>query len=485
MKRILIPFFLFASGASLIYSCKKSVDLSPTHTVNGDEYFTKVSDYEAVLTGTYQRLKQNSLYGGVNGGSVFLSSVDIAADNFRSGPTNLGNLNTMFRWNYTADNGVVQGAWEAAYGVIQQANVTLRGLQRFRGSDAKTVNRIEGQARALRAFMHFEIFRWWAPFYDPAATTPGIAYADTFNIELKPARLSVQESYNRIEADLKAAKILLSSTDKPVQSVSTVDANGRSYIDTLVVNAMLARMYLYAKKWDSAVKYSTFVISARRLATATEFPAIWQDVTSREVIWSINYEAGNAALIREIYKPDSRNEAEDELSWRPITTLPSLYSATDVRGPVYFISRNLNAGTFTVPNKYFAKTSASTNPDGVLNFKVFRTAEMYLIRAEALTMKGQDVAALADLNALRAARGATVGTETGTALQTAVQNERRKELFIEGHRFFDLKRTTRTVARTQSCGSFCTLAPDNRAWALPIPQTEMQANENMKQNPGY
>ena len=481
MKRAFNHIAVMAVCTVFALSCKKSIDLNPTHTVNGDDFFTKADDYDFVLTGAYQRLKQNGLYGGINGGSVFLSGVDVAADNFRGGPTNLGNINTMFRWNYTADNTVTQSGWDDAYRVIQQANLTLRGLERFKASEPGKVNRIEGQARALRAFMHFEIFRWWAPNYDPAATTPGIAYVESFDVEQKPSRLSVQQSYNKIEADLKLARALLSSTDRSIQSVTATAGNSRPYIDSLVVDAMLARMYLYAKQWDSAIKYSSYVINARRLATATEFPAIWQDASTREVIWSIDYQAGNAALLREIYRPVGNTPTRDEFSWLPVNAVINLYAAGDVRGPAYLTVRN----GLTVPNKYFAKSTAIGNPDGVVNFKIFRTAEMYLIRAEALAMKSQDVAALADLNALRAARGAATGAETGTTLQTAIQTERRKELFVEGHRFFDLKRTVRTVSRTQSCSSFCTLAPTDRAWALPVPQTEMIANPNMQQNPGY
>lgn len=465
----------------LITSCKKSVDLDPAYTINGDEFFTKADDYDFVLTGAYQRLKQNGLYSGTNGGSVFLSSVDLAADNFFSGPNNLGNLNTIFRWNYTADGAVPQGGWEDAYRVIQQANLAVRGIERFRVTDALKVNRIEGQARALRAFMHFELFRWWAPFYDRSATNLGIAYADTFNVEQKPARLTTQQTYDKIESDLKIAKTFLSNTDRAIQSVTLVGGNARPYIDTLVVNAMLARMYLYSKQWDSAVKYTTLVINARRLATAAEFPGIWQDATTREVIWSIDYQAGNASLLREIYKPEGNTPAKDEVSWRPVTALLNLYAPADVRTAAYFTSRN----GLTVPNKYFAKSSATANPDGVANFKVFRTAEMYLIRAEAYAMKNMESQALADLNSLRSARGAVTGTETGTTLMTAIQTERRKELFVEGHRFFDLKRTVRVINRTQNCTNYCTLASDARAWALPVPQTEIIANPNMIQNPGY
>lgn len=481
MKKVFNHISIITVCAVLTLSCKKSIDLNPTHTVNGDEFFTKADDYDFALTGAYQRLKQNGIYGGVNGGSVFLSGVDVAADNFRSGPANLGNINTMFRWNYTADGAVPQAGWDDAYLVIQQANLTLRGIDRFRSAEPTKVNRIEGQARALRAFMHFEIFRWWAPNYEATATTPGIAYVETFDVELKPARLSVQQTYSKIEADLKTAKAMLSSTDKSIQSITSVAGTARPYIDSLVVNAMLARVYLYAKQWDSAAKYATYVINARRLATAAEFPAIWQDASTREVIWSIDYQAGNQALLREIYRPVGNTPNRDEFSWLPVNALIDLYSAGDVRGQAYLTVRN----GLTVPNKYFAKSTAVGNPDGVVNFKIFRTGEMFLIRAEAQAMKGQDVAALADLNALRTARGAATGSEAGAALQTAIQTERRKELFVEGHRFFDLKRTTRTVNRTQSCSSFCTLTPADRAWALPVPQTEMIANPNMQQNPGY
>ncbi|HZH64588.1 MAG TPA: RagB/SusD family nutrient uptake outer membrane protein [Flavisolibacter sp.] len=479
MKKIVQHISAFVLAGAILASCSKKIDLAPTNTVNGEKFFTSVDDYEFALTGVYSRLKRNSLYSGINGGSVFLSGVDIAADNFRSGPQNLGNLNTMFRWNYTADNDVIKGAWDAAYVVIQQANLSVRGIDRFRATAPKKVNRIEGQARTLRAFMHLELLRWWATDYDRNSASPGVPYVDVFDIEQKPARPTVKQTYDRMEADLKTAKALLSDTDVPVQSVTSTASANRFYVDSLVVNAILARMYLYANQLDSAIKYSTYVINARPLATAAEFPLIWQDVSSKEVIWSVNYQTIDAPLAREIYRPAVVTE-DEERSWLPVTALTSAYQGADVRGPAYFTTRF----GVTVLNKYFAKAGVS-RPDGIVNFKVFRTAEMYLIRAEALARKNLDQSSLADLNALRTARSATAGAEAGAALLTAIQTERRKELVVEGHRFFDLKRTVRTVNRTQNCSTFCTLLPDNRAWSLPVPQTEIIANPNMQQNPGY
>ncbi len=117
--------------------------------------------------------------------------------------------------------------------------------------------------------------------------------------------------------------------------------------------------------------------------------------------------------------------------------------------------------------KYLGKGTAR---DGAVNFKAFRTAEMYLIRAEANARSGNGAAAL-----------------SGAALLDAIANERRRELFVEGHRWFDLKRTTRTIAR-QGCrppATACNLAANNFRWTWPIPNNEILANSNVTQNNGY
>jgi hypothetical protein len=136
--------------------------------------------------------------------------------------------------------------------------------------------------------------------------------------------------------------------------------------------------------------------------------------------------------------------------------------------------------------KYLGKGTAV---DGVVDWKAFRTGEMYLIRAEARANSNQAALALDDLNTLRAARinGFVNGTESGAALTNAIELERRKELFMEGHRWLDLKRTTRSINRGVIVAptTQAVLAPNNRSWVWPIPQGERDANPNMSQNAGY
>jgi hypothetical protein len=298
----------------------------------------------------------------------------------------------------------------------------------------------------------------------------------------------VKQSYDRIETDLKTAKALMTNMDKAIQSTSTA-GTARAYIDDMVVNAMLARMYHYSSVPDSAIKYATLVINARPLAPRADFPKIWIDATTAEVIWSVKFESTNSPLGSVIFYSIG-NRAE----YRPSADLVAMYDqANDIRFASYF--RSLQRGALRntgvarlVLIKHDAKEANTGKPDGIVNGKAFRTGEMYLIRAAAYASLGgaNEALALADLNTLRAARiaGYVPVVLAGGALQTAIAQERRKELVAEGDRFLELKRTTRTVNRT-ACANFCTLPPNAREWVFPIPQPEILANSAMEQNNGY
>lgn len=489
MKRIIKYGLVLSIMASSMVSCKKALDLNPSHSADGQEIFTRIEDYEFALTGTYARLLQNSYYGSTNGANAFVGLPDMMSDNFFESSESLANYQNFSRWNYVADDPLVQDLWLDAYRVVQQANLTLRGLDKFSGANAGAVNRIKAQALALRALAHFDLLRYFGEQYDRNSTAKGIAYVDVFDIEQKPARLNVKQSYDRIEADFKAAKTLMTSMDHSIQGNGT-SGTDRSYIDDMAVNALLARMYLYANSLDSAVKYSTLVINARPLTSRTVFPNIWLDASTAEVIWSVKFEAFNSDIGSNIFY-----SVGNRASYRPTTNLLTLYDqVNDVRYSSYYRNLLRGAARTTSPArlvmiKYDARQSTLLKPDGIVNFKALRTGEMYLIRAEAYARLGgvNEALGLADLNALRAARinGYAPVVLTGASLLQAIDVERRKELAGEGHRWFDVKRGNRTINRTTNCTNFCTLGAAAREWALPIPQSEILANPNVQQNNGY
>jgi hypothetical protein len=470
LRNILVVIMIAAS----LVSCKKVIESEPTHQLDGTTRFETIEDFDFALTGAYALFRSGNYLGA--GSNAYVNMPDMLSDNLNETSESLGNYQTMSTWTYAEDEPNIAATWQAAYRIISQANLLLKNIDKFAATDGPSVNRIKAQALAIRALVHFDLLRYWAEEYDRNSTKPGVPYVSTFDYEQKPSRGTVKETYDHIEADLQAARGYINSgIDK------AINATGKAYIDIQGVNAIMARVFLYSNQLDSAIKYSTLVINSIPLSTRTNFPNIWTDASTSEVIWSVSFNAGEGRIGDPVYfVPNNRS------SYRPNPTLITMYDqVNDIRYSSYFQVRSNRL----VVSKYLAKAAQVPRPDGITNFKAFRTGEMYLIRAEANARKGgtNQVTALADLNILRAARisGFVPGVETGTALTDAIALERRKELICEGHRWFDLKRTTRTINRA-NCTVFCTLAPSNRAWTWPIPIGEINANPNiLPQNPGY
>jgi starch-binding outer membrane protein, SusD/RagB family len=470
----------------MLISCKKVLKIDPQYSLDGQQ-LNSLESYEFALTGAYTSFHSLNYYGASDGFSnAFVTLPDMLSDNLTETGESLGNERVFSRWSYAEDEPQIENTWLAGYRIISAANIVENNVGNFASQNEGAVNRIRAQALVIRALVHFDLMRYFVDNYDRNAGNPGIPYITVSDYEQKPPRGTVKDDYDHITKDLSDARVLMGNMDHAINTGSS-----RAYLDANAVNALFARVYLYANQLDSAIKYSTLAISARPLASRTVFPDIWTDVSTTEVFWSCDFEAGEGAPGSNVYAPTVNRS-----QYRPNATLVASYdAANDIRYTSYF--KNVNTGnppnpsnpTRLVLSKYLAKAAQLVKPDGVVNFKAFRTGEMYLIRAEANARKGgaNEAASLADLNALRAARinGYVPVVLTGTALTDAIQQERRKELICEGHRFFDLKRTTRTVSRA-NCSSFCTLAPTDRAWTWPIPQPEIDANKNiLPQNPGY
>jgi len=485
MRTIKILTIILA-GSIIIASCKKVIETNPAFSLE-KKNLKSIEDYEFALTGAYASFRNTNYYGATAAASnAFVCLPDMLSDNVNESSESLGNEEVFSLWIYAEDESQIENTWTAAYRIITNANIVENNIGQFASADQGAVNRIRAQALAIRALVHFDVMRYWVDDYDRNSTKPGVPYITAFDYEQKPSRGTVKEDYDHIESDLKTAKNLMNNMDHEINS-----GNDRSYMDANTINAILARMYLYSNQLDSAIKYSTLAINAIPIASRSDFANIWTDVSTAEVFWSCVFEGGQGTPSGNVYFPTT-NRSE----YSPNATLVASYDqANDIRFPSYF--KVINKGNPPDPNrssrrvlsKYIAKASQLQKPDGVVNFKAFRTGEMYLIRAEAYARKGgaNEALSLADLNTLRAARinGYVPVVLTGTALINAIQDERRKELVCEGHRFFDLKRTTRTVNRT-NCTSFCTLASNRREWTWPIPQPEIDANKNiLPQNPGY
>jgi hypothetical protein len=414
-------------------------------------------------------------------------------DNLVQTGESLVNFLQITDWLYLQDNGTVAETWLAAYRVVNDANIIINNISKVTTAANQTrANRIKAQALAVRALVHFDLMRYWADNMDRGNTGLGVHYNKSSVLEAsptayKPTRETVQNNYDNIYADLQEARTLMASMDGPINT-----ATSRTKLDATGVAAIWARVALYAKDYPKAITEASTVISIIPIVSRTNFTPMFKDQVLGDAIWSVPYSTGEflSRIAGDCFSgPINRSQQEGA---------PALFAQIDETNDIRFAgSVTRGYGTLATPvrassrlviTKHLGKGVAT---DGVINWKAFRTSEMYLIRAEANAKKSSpdETAANADLNTIRTNRitGWVNTTATGAALINEIELERRKELFMEGHRWFDLKRTTRTINRgviapptTQA-----TLAPTSNKWVWPVPQGERDANPNMQQNPGY
>ncbi|WP_345952524.1 RagB/SusD family nutrient uptake outer membrane protein [Mucilaginibacter sp. PAMB04168] len=455
---------LFIAGLiTTTVGCKKNIDLLPSDNITSANAYLTSANIESGIVGAYAALSyDNSIL--VN--SVLTDEVRSALDN---GPRN---FYSEQRWQFDGTSGNATAAWFNLYLVIDRVNRVLEAIDNVPG-DKVTIDRQKGELYALRGFCHFELLRNYAANYD--ATALGVPVITKSDVLGQPKRNTFAEVVAAVKTDLTAAKGLIPTT-----------FTDNTRMTRLAVSATQARVALYEKNWDDAITYSSEVIAASPLATRTQFPSIWTDASQAEVVFTIK-RTSNTSYIGLLYR-----DTNNDVFYSPSFKLIDLFDKTnDVRYNAY-IKQDLTLPATReqwLVNKY----AGSGTSNKFNNTKVFRTGEMYLIRAEAYEQKNNLTSSASDLNTLRAARitGYTnIAFASQADAESTILTERFKELFAEGHRYFDLKRKNLPIVRDNRDLTEPTipktLNPTDRNYRLPIPQPEVFANPNiLPNNPGY
>ncbi|WP_295769351.1 RagB/SusD family nutrient uptake outer membrane protein [uncultured Mucilaginibacter sp.] len=463
MSKLYKTYTIVLSLLILTASCGK-LDLKPTDTIDPSRAFRNVNDVNMGVLGVYALIDYTQI-------SLNATVTDEAAY-----PTEntVGNSDA-YRWLYNPSSGSVTGLYYTYYRAIDRANRTIAGLDAltFTGSDVATASRYRGELLALRAYLHFELLRAYASAYQAGAL--GIPYSKVSGV-VYPARDNFETVINNAKADLAEAKALLPATSNDKTRIS----------NRTIVAAIQARVALYEKNWADAVTYSSEVIAAAPLATKAQFPGIWTDANDNEVIWKLKRVGTTDSRVGDFF---FRQTGGIVLYAPAIKLINAFDQVNDIRYPAYIKFDATRTGTKSqyLVNKYIGGTSSAP---GLTDIKLFRTGEMYLIRAEAKAESNGDAAA--DINALRAVRINNYSNSTfadKTALIDAIYAERYKELAFEGHRFYDLKRRNLPVQRlatdAANASGAVTMLPTQAQYSFPIPAQEVLINKNTVQNPKY
>lgn len=470
-----IRYWFAAAIVFQLFSCSKKLDIGPKDQVDAGTVFSNVSDLDQGVLGVYANWNEEYL---VRIGSVASDECRIGLKNAGVSLTDAGQ--NLFRWAFTTTAAEITEPWTNGYVVINSVNLLLNAIDKVPAvstADTLQKERLKGELLAIRAFQHFDLYRvyTYSGTYDPEAYA--VPYVTTTDVYDQPSRPKAAAFFTQLRKDMAAAELLIGNGS----STTRMGLNA--------LYALEARVALYTDDWATAVDRAAKVIAAVPLAAGPDFKAIWTDAGTSEVIFKL------ARTNQSTLRPGDLwyNVPYNVYLFAPSRALMNLYDTTnDVRYQSYFATDSSLVPSGQLPDK-IVKYAGTPGAQNLNDLKVFRTGEMYLIRAEAYAKSGSLAAATADLNALRSVRIAgyrQVSFSGINDLLAAVFTERYKELPYEGHRLYDLRRAGMNIVRDPvdltPGAAYSKLTPADHYYYIPVPQAEVLANPNIKpNNPGW
>jgi starch-binding outer membrane protein, SusD/RagB family len=417
---------------------------------------------------------------------------DIVSDDAEKGGESAADwaeLQQLKDFRANAANSISFARWSELYQGIYRANVVIERVPAIE-MDAKLRARLVGEAKFLRAFFYFQLVKTFGGV--PLVTKP------LSPSEYCQARAPIQAVWAQIETDLKEAAEAL-----PEKSVYPGSDLGRATKGA--ANSLLAKAYIFQSKWAEALAASATVIQSGQYDLEPNYANIFKisHENGIESIFEIQHiqvatsEYGdlNEGQETSIYQ-GSRNQTYFT-GWGfnlPTQDLVDEFESNDPRlkATVIFNGDILYEGT---PAQQKADNGASTTgyaarkylyeyqpivpevSNSPANWRSIRFADVLLFHAEAANELGNATAALESLNRVRKRVSMPVVTTTNKdELRNAIYHERRVELALEGHRFFDLVRQGRAAAELKGFIA-------GKHEYFPIPQLELDVCDKIVQNP--
>jgi starch-binding outer membrane protein, SusD/RagB family len=456
--KYLIGFVLAATF--ITPACNKKLDQVPQNSLTADQIKAS-GDVEAILFGGY-----NNLQAAGNFGESYLFAPDlIAGDSMVDFVGTFTNDLQLETHKAVATNATAVSVWAAAYKTILSANTVLDKINVVDTIDRPTV---QGEALFMRGTSYFYLAGLFGlPYSDGAAATnlgvplvvkPTYVYNASITGPDHPARATVADTYTQAVNDLKLAITLLPTS------------NDNFRADVWAAHAMLSRVYLNMGDYaDAAAEADAVIESGNYNLTSTFDKAFNNDVNSPEDVFDIQQTSQSNAGISNsglptfyAARPTGRGDAQVDPDYALIFDDPN-----DFRAGFFYNGSSISGFTGIYTGKWAQIYKA---------IPVVRLAEMYLTRGEANLMTGSNVGGVSpadDLNIVRERSGAA---DIASPKAQDFANERFRELGFEGDRFWTVKRFKMTVYG---------LSYDDPKMIMPIPQSEMDVNSNLKQNQGY
>ncbi len=493
-------------AASLSSCVNNWLDVAPSNGVDADGALVSQSDLTAARVGMYKALKGTSSMVDYYGQQFFVYGDVHAGDDYQYnnvGGSNRASFYYKMQYETASEFSSSNVAWQSPYVVIGRANRIIAFAENGKyGDDAALKAEAEqyaAEAKVLRALAHFDLVRIYGkPYTEDQGASLGVPLVtEVLESDAKPARSTVKEVYAQVVKDLTEAidaGVLLGNYEECV-----------GYISQHGAEALLSRVYLHMGDYANALAVAEKIIntSGATLWTRDQYYKAWSAESPNESEFlfrlSVTGSTDNNDLngIGNLQQRDGYKEMVATKSF--LDMLSS--DPNDVRNQMFLAPDTTAAKEVAAYGKnkvYLNKLRGLNNNLRVVPVvPVIRLSEVYLTAAECAFRTNDKTKAAKYLNALIENRTTTEASKVTEASITLdrILIERRKELIGEGQRYFDALRCNETITRYTSDadkGWHATLSKEAQSFnrdyykaIAAIPQDEINANPNIKQNDGY
>ncbi|OOG15957.1 RagB/SusD family nutrient uptake outer membrane protein [Sphingobacterium sp. CZ-UAM] len=437
MKNIIYFGMMMTVGA--LTSCNKYLDIQPVGTVIP----TSESDFRGLMTSGYTSFPAHKSYLSLRTDELLLdeSSTDAAR------------TKDIYLWNdQNPDPATTAYPYLAFYKSIFYSNQIISTIDEKLTGNAN-VDQIKGEAYLMRAYAHFELLNCYSEVYSASnVALRGVPLSTKIDLEQRFVPATIGDSYAQVLSDMEKGTALLTVDDQ---------AKGVNYrFSKRGAYAMASRLHLYRGEWQAAIEAAkqALKINDKLVDLNVTGSLLPNDFESAEIIMALE----------KVSIPEVRSSSFISPS------LLSAYSDGDLRKGRYFQKRGAD----------YVSLKGGENRFNVS----FRNADLYLTIAECNVRLGNTAEALKYLAALKKNRftvdayvketkaDATLSKEQ---LLDAVLLERKRELALEGLRWYDLKRTTRPAITHASFGRTVTLQQNDPRYVIRYPQEAINNNPDL------
>ncbi|PPL02873.1 RagB/SusD family nutrient uptake outer membrane protein [Parapedobacter indicus] len=473
-KYILIAFF------PIILSCTGLLDENPETFIDPNRFYRNIDEATAATYGIYDMLP--SMYRN----PYMTAFADVSSNSFKVTSASATDFQPFDIHSISSSNDLLTNFWEASYRGINRANAVLDRISNVEG-DQNRKNEIVGEAKFLRALFYFNLVRLFGDV--PLSLHETVALTD-----LNLARTPLTEVYHQIVDDLLDAKNQLPAFPRQA---------GRA--DLYAATALLSKVYLTIMDYPNAAKMAEEVILSGKHDLWGHYREAFleKNDNGKESIFAVQFrkDVDGLNLNQWALSPllNSYVAGGSLLDLMEITDeLLNGYEEGDQRKDLNAVSQyitadnkviNFQALCFKYTDGIFtdkAEPAFNNAGNSGVNYQILRYADVLLIFAEAQNeISGPTPAAYDAINRVRRrAFGLPLDIPSRHDLmelsketfREAIWQERFLELPFEGNQWFDLIRTGRAEA---------TLDIPTEKTLYPIPQREIDVNNQLIQNPGY